>query len=151
MTVRRILAATATATAAALALTLTACGSGEPSVSVSEGPVAESTPAAGEQVPLEQFAAALKLPGTTIVDVRTPAEYADGHLPGAMNIDLQGADFLQQVSALDPTAPYAVYCRSGNRSAVAVDQMTQLGFTSAYDLAGGYVDWEQAGGETVTG
>lgn len=148
MTVRRLAAAVATAL---LALTLAACGSGDPEVSVTDGPVATSAPANGSQVGLEEFAAALKMPGTTLVDVRTPEEFAAGHLPGAVNIDLQDPGFAEQVATLDPQGAYAVYCRSGNRSAVAVEQMTGLGFTNAYDLAGGFVDWQEAGGEVETG
>ena len=133
------------------ALALSGCGSGEPTVSISDGPVAESAPENGAQLGLEEFAAALKRDGTTLVDVRTPQEYAEGHVPGAVNIDLQSPQFADDLATLDPAGTYAVYCRSGNRSAVAVEQMTAMGFTSAYDLAGGFVDWQEAGGEVATG
>jgi len=75
---------------------------------------------------------------TVILDVRTPAEFASGHLDGAINIDVQAADFEARVSELDPNADYVVYCRSGNRSAAAIDRMADLGFTSLVD--GGGVD-----------
>jgi phage shock protein E len=75
---------------------------------------------------------------TVILDVRTPAEFASGHLDGAINIDVQAADFDARVSELDPNADYVVYCRSGNRSAAAIDRMADLGFTSLVD--GGGVD-----------
>lgn len=84
-------------------------------------------------------------PGTIIIDVRTPAEFAEGHLDGAVNIDVQSADFDAQVSALDPDGSYVVYCRSGNRSRQAIDRMTGLGFTNMID--GGSV----ANAATVTG
>lgn len=67
---------------------------------------------------------------TVIIDVRTPAEFADGHLDGAVNIDVQSPDFEQQISALDPAGDYIVYCRSGNRSGQAIDRMSALGFTA---------------------
>lgn len=60
---------------------------------------------------------------TVIVDVRTPAEYAAGHLEGAVNIDFQSTTFDDAVSGLDSDADYVVYCQSGNRSAQAVSVM----------------------------
>jgi len=68
--------------------------------------------------------------GTIVIDVRTPAEFASGHLEGALNIDIQSPDFFATVSQLDPSADYFIYCRSGNRSGQAIAQMTNLGFTS---------------------
>ena len=68
--------------------------------------------------------------GTVIIDVRTPSEFAGGHLEGALNIDVQSPDFAAQVSQLDPTKDYFVYCRSGNRSGQAISQMSNMGFTS---------------------
>jgi rhodanese-related sulfurtransferase len=138
--------------AAALAATLGVAGcSGSTDVSVSAGPTASAAPATGTAVDATEFAAALKRPGTTLVDVRTPAEYAQGHLPGAVNIDIASPDFAAQLAALDPAAPYAVYCRSGNRSGAAVAEMASMGFTGAYHLAGGIGAWQDAGGEVVTG
>ncbi|QKJ19083.1 rhodanese-like domain-containing protein [Microbacterium hominis] len=75
----------------------------------------------------------LVTPDTTIVDVRTPAEYAEGHLEGAVNIDVTASDFDARLSELDPEADYVVYCRSGNRSAQAVSRMTGAGFASVTD------------------
>lgn len=72
--------------------------------------------------------------GTVVIDVRTPAEFASGHLEGALNIDVQSPDFEAQISALDPSGSYYVYCRSGNRSGAAIDRMEALGFT---DLTNG--------------
>jgi rhodanese-related sulfurtransferase len=67
--------------------------------------------------------------GTIVVDVRTPAEYASGHLDGALNIDVQSPDFAAQISQLDPAATYFIYCRSGNRSGQAISQMANMGFS----------------------
>lgn len=67
--------------------------------------------------------------GTIIIDVRTPAEFATGHLENALNIDVQSPDFQAQVSELDPEASYFVYCRTGNRSGQAMAKMANLGFT----------------------
>jgi len=71
--------------------------------------------------------------GTVVVDVRTPAEFATGHLEGAVNIDIEASDFAAKIATLDKKAPYFVYCRSGNRSSQAVAQMKKTGFTSVTD------------------
>ncbi|MFN8126006.1 MAG: rhodanese-like domain-containing protein [Candidatus Nanopelagicales bacterium] len=89
-------------------------------------------------------------PGVTVVDVRTPAEYAAGHLDGAVNIDVESSDFAQQLGSLDKATTYALYCRSGNRSAAAADQMAAAGFTSIDNLTGGIADLAAAGGQIVT-
>lgn len=73
---------------------------------------------------------------TVTIDVRTPAEYADGHLDGAVNIDVQSPEFGTLVSALPTDGEYVVYCRSGNRSAAAIERMETLGFTSLVNAGG---------------
>ena len=85
---------------------------------------------------------------TTVVDVRPPAEYAAGHLDGAVTLDVSAAGFEIELAALDPTADYVVYCQSGNRSSRAVALMEQVGFTSVHD-AGGISDAATATGLTV--
>lgn len=70
---------------------------------------------------------------TTIIDVRTPAEFAEGHLEGAVNIDVQSPSFASTISSLPADGEYVVYCRSGNRSAQAISQMNQMGFTNLTD------------------
>jgi phage shock protein E len=67
---------------------------------------------------------------TVIIDVRTPEEFATGHLVGAVNIDVQSPDFRDRVMALDTDGEYFIYCRSGNRSGQAITQMFQMGFTN---------------------
>ncbi len=146
---RRRLAALALA-GALVTVPLAACSSSG-SVSVTQGTVAASAPANGGHLEAADFAAALKRPNTVILDVRTPAEFAQGHLENAVNLDIEGADFINQLGQIDKTKAYAVYCRSGNRSGVALQQMAQLGFTDAYDLKGGIGAWESAGGDVVTG
>lgn len=80
-----------------------------------------------------------------IIDVRTPAEYAEGHIDSAKLIDLSAADFVEQIDALDRSATYFVYCRSGNRSATATSAMLQMGFTSIFELDGGVLSWTAQG------
>ncbi len=146
---RRRLAALALA-GALVTVPLAACSSSG-SVSVTEGSAAASAPANGGHLAAADFAAALKRPNTVILDVRTPAEFAQGHLKNAVNLDIEGADFTTQLGRVDKTKAYAVYCHSGNRSGAALQEMAQLGFAETYDLAGGIGAWESAGGDVVTG
>lgn len=71
---------------------------------------------------------------TIILDVRTPAEFAEGHLEGAELLDLNGGQLSAAISTMDQDAQYFVYCRSGNRSAQAVQVMKDAGFTDVTDL-----------------
>ena len=89
--------------------------------------------------------------GLTVLDVRTAEEFAAGRLEGAIMIDFQSASFAADVDQLPHDAPVFVYCRSGNRSAQAVAQMVQLGFTDITELDGGIVAWQAAGQPVVTG
>lgn len=144
---RRTLPALALAAVASLTVVTGCSGSTE---SPTAAPVASTAPAAGSALDAAAFGAALKRPGTTVIDVRTPAEFAEGHLPGAVNIDVGSPDFATRIAGLDKSAPYAVYCRSGNRSAAAVEAMRGQGFTGMYHLAGGITAWQSAGGKVVT-
>ena len=83
--------------------------------------------------------------GLVVLDVRTPAEFTDGHLADAINIDFYEADFADSLKALDRDVPYVLYCRSGNRSATAAQIMRDLGFTEVYEVDGGILAWVQAG------
>jgi rhodanese-related sulfurtransferase len=104
-----------------------------------------------ENVSADQFLTAAAEPGTVVVDVRTPGEYAEGHVDGAVNIDVESADFGTQIAALPKDTTYAVYCRSGRRSALATDQMAEAGFTSLVNLQGGVADLQSAGAPIVAG
>jgi phage shock protein E len=73
---------------------------------------------------------------TIVIDVRTPAEYSEGHLDGAVNIDVQDPNFGTILSQLPTDGDYVVYCRSGNRSAQAVEIMKAAGFTNVVDAGG---------------
>ena len=129
--------------AAALAVAGCAADTSEPGAT---GATVESpAPGAVSLLPAEQFATAADQPGVVLLDVRTPQEFADGHLEGALNVDLNAPDFPEQMAQLDPTVTYAVYCRSGNRSAAATNHMLQQGFAPPYELAGGIVAWQSAG------
>ena len=88
-------------------------------------------------------------PGVTVVDVRTPEEYAAGHLEGAVNMNVEGPDFSTQIATLDKNGTVAVYCHSGRRSAIAADQLASAGFTSIVNLKGGIADLQAAGAPIV--
>ena len=81
-----------------------------------------------------------------VIDVRTAGEYATGHLEGALNIDIQGSDFATQIDALDHSANFVIYCRSGNRAGQAVSYMQDHGFTGTLTNAGGVDDTSSATG-----
>jgi rhodanese-related sulfurtransferase len=70
----------------------------------------------------------------TIIDVRTPAEFAEGHLEGAVNHNVEDGTLASVLTGLDPAAEYVVYCRSGNRSAVAAELMAGAGFANVSNL-----------------
>jgi rhodanese-related sulfurtransferase len=84
-------------------------------------------------------------PDINVLDIRTPAEYAEGHIRGALNIDFMAADFAQRLGKLDPDAKYLVYCRSGNRSARAMKDFGRLGFTRILHMSKGIRDWQGQG------
>ena len=84
-----------------------------------------------------------------ILDVRTPSEYADGHIEGAINIDFYSSEFEETLKALDKDDTYLIYCRSGGRSGQARDLMEELGFAEVYNLSGGINAWQDAGLATV--
>jgi len=107
---KRIITALAiTATLATSGLALTACS-----------PTEGSAPVAAVDFTAD----------TVVIDVRTPEEFATGHLTGAVNINWEGAEFMQAIDVLDKSAHYVVYCRSGNRAGQALDMMTSMGFTN---------------------
>jgi rhodanese-related sulfurtransferase len=74
------------------------------------------------------------VPASNLIDVRTPEEFEEGYVKGAINIDVSNPNFESQIASLDKEAAYSIYCRSGNRSAVAVDIMRNAGFTNVVDL-----------------
>ena len=80
-----------------------------------------------------------------VLDVRTQKEFEAGHIPGAVNIDVNAPDFPEKVAKLDKNKTYLVHCGAGVRSAKACDKMSRLAFPKLYNLEGGFKAWETAG------
>lgn len=96
-----------------------------------------------ESVSADEFAREIAKEGVQLVDVRTAAEYADGHIPNAVNIDVYSADFAEKIAKLDKERTVAIYCRSGRRSKNAAEQAVKLGF-KVVELDGGVLSWSGA-------
>ena len=84
-------------------------------------------------------------PDFVVLDVRTPAEFAAGHLPGAVNVDFHAPDFEARLGKLDKNRSYLVYCRTGNRSGKALVILERLGFSRGFHLQDGIADWQRRG------
>ena len=80
-----------------------------------------------------------------IIDVRTPEEFAEGHIENAINIDFRSKSFNNGIGRLDRNKTYLIYCRSGNRSRGALDTMIELNFVEVYHLTAGIVGWLDEG------
>jgi rhodanese-related sulfurtransferase len=78
-----------------------------------------------------------------ILDVRTPAEYQQGHISGALLNNYKAPSFSQNLDKLDRSKTFLVYCRSGNRSRGAVKIMVAKGFTNIFHMSGGILDWQK--------
>ena len=84
-------------------------------------------------------------PKVVVLDIRTPAEFAAGHIPGAKSIDFSAPDFAKQISALDRKTSYLIHCASGGRSgrAMAMPEVQALG--NVLHMNEGFKAWEKAG------
>ena len=138
------------AAAAVISLSLVACG-GDSDADSSVVDMAAPTAASVDALPTAyglvtpQQAAAIATSGVTVIDVRTPEEFAEGHIDGAVMIDFYGESFADDIGALDPDGEYLIYCRSGSRSGQALSLMETLGFEQVYDLDGGVIAYDAQG------
>jgi len=96
-------------------------------------------------VTTEEMQELMSLEDMQLVDVRTPSEYLEGHVPNAQNIDFLDENFDKQIQSLDKSKPIIVYCKSGGRSAKCASKLAALGFEKIYDLEGGFSQWEFKG------
>ena len=91
----------------------------------------------------KKFSRLMKKQNAVLLDVRTSEEYQEGHIPGALLIDVNKQDdFLQQVQKLDKSKKYLLYCRSGKRSEKALVLMKENGFRKIYHLQDGFEGWD---------
>jgi rhodanese-related sulfurtransferase len=105
----------------------------------------EVKPGPPRRVGVDEFAQLWRHKQNVVLDVRTKQEFAAGHIPGAMNLDVNTPDFEQKVAALDTNKVYLVHCAAGVRSAKACEKMSRKGFNFLFDLAPGFRGWEKAG------
>ena len=84
-----------------------------------------------------------------VLDLRTPDEFASGHIAGARPMDCQAPDFAQKLGALDKSKTYLVHCASGGRSTRALKEFQKLEFQSVVHLDGGLTAWKRAGQPVV--
>lgn len=89
----------------------------------------------------KEFAKVVKQKKAQVVDVRSTAEFATGHLVNAINMDVNGKDFESKIDNLNKKKPVAVYCRSGRRSKIAAQKLADKGF-EVYELDKGIMQWD---------
>ncbi|MCW4468864.1 rhodanese-like domain-containing protein [Flavobacterium sp. MFBS3-15] len=98
-----------------------------------------------ELVPPVEFEKQMAEHKGQLIDVRTPKEFAEGHLEGAENIHLYDRDFIQRVDKLDKKETVYVYCKAGGRSSEAVSILKTKGFEHIVELQGGTDAWAEDG------
>jgi thioredoxin len=89
-------------------------------------------------------------PSRIVLDVRTPEEFKEGHLEGAVNMDINNTDFDQNIGRLDTALPVFVYCLAGGRSSRAAEKLQSMGFPAVYNMEGGMSRWTYENRATVT-
>ncbi|MEL5892317.1 rhodanese-like domain-containing protein [Bacteroides sp. GD17] len=100
-----------------------------------------------KSVSVDEFAALIADPEVQRLDVRTVAEYSEGHIPGSINVNVLDDAFAEVAdSVLQKDKPVALYCRSGKRSKKAASILSKKGYT-IYDLDKGFISWQGAGKE----
>ena len=120
----------------------TSAGNQDTPVPSEDGPAAAAISEVSVAEAEELLASAGKV---VVLDVRTPGEFAEGHIAGALNVDFRSHDFEAELDLLDREAAYLLHCASGGRSARALEAMRQKGFQSVYHLTAGFGAWVRAG------
>src|SRR5258706_12157844 len=96
------------------------------------------------RVDVQEFDKLRSAKTNVVLDVRTENEFKAGHIPGAVNIDVNSPEFDKKVGELDKNKTYLVHCAGGVRSAKACKKLETIGFKGLYDLAPGFRGWEKA-------
>lgn len=100
-----------------------------------------------QQITWQEAQVLLKHPpkGLTVLDVRTPKEFDDGHIPGAINVNYKSGFFEEKLLRHDRHKPYLIYCREERRSKATLSLMIEKGFKHIYRLKGGITKWQAQG------
>lgn len=94
-----------------------------------------------KSVDIKEFKIEIAKSDVQLLDVRTTKEYSEGHIPGAMNIDVNAPDFEEKIKTLDKKENVAIYCRSGRRSKMAANKLTAAGY-KVIELNTGFLSWD---------
>ncbi len=108
-------------------------------------PARKDAAATVKRVGVEEFDKLRADKSNVVLDVRTEKEFKAGHIPGAVNIDINAPDFDEKIGKLEKNKTYLVHCAAGGRSARACKKLEGVGFKELYDLAPGFRGWEKAG------
>ncbi|WP_338812091.1 rhodanese-like domain-containing protein [Bernardetia sp. Wsw4-3y2] len=92
-----------------------------------------------------------ELKNFNLIDVRTPQEYEQGNISKAKNINFNDTSFGEELNKLEKNKPLFIYCKSGGRSAKAVEKAKEMGFEHIIELDGGIESWNDANVETTHG
>ncbi len=109
----------------------------------------EPGPAGPKTIGLEEFERLRAETNYIVLDVRTPREFTAGHVPGAVNVDVNADDFEKRIASFDKGKGYLVHCATGVRSTRAAGRMSRMGFNRLYNFTGGWNVWKKAGKPAV--
>jgi len=98
-----------------------------------------------KKIDIDEFDTMRQGKDAVVLDVRTKQEFAEGHVPGAVNIDISDPQFRKKVGELDKSKTYLVHCARGVRSARATKAMSAMGFDRLFDFHGGFEAWKKSG------
>ncbi len=128
--------------AISISLAFASCSNGQEKNATNQ---TEQTSIINEKLDCDNFEKGLDRTKVQLIDVRTPNEYAGGHIGNAANININDGSFEQKIAELDKSKPVYVYCASGGRSGKAASYLNSQGFQEVYDLKGGITQWNAEG------
>lgn len=104
-------------------------------------------PAGYKNLDVKRFEQMRGKTNVVVLDVRTKEEFDQGHIPGAVNLDVRSPDFMEKVKKLDPSKTYLVHCASGRRSVTACEKLGTNQFKGLFNLEGGFNAWKSSGNQ----
>ena len=125
------------------------CGSNNSSTHKDTSIIQDNKTAISKTISVDEFKNKIETSPGTILDVRTPEEYSEGHLKNAQLNNVKDNNFEENLNAIPKDKPVYVYCRSGNRSKKAKAILEQSGYTEIYELDGGIMAWEKEENQIV--